>query len=110
MSDPIQRLYEAVLLSRGGEPRDPRTGRLFQDGRIKIAKKVVEEASEVSLECVANDRDAVIMESVDLLYNWTVLLAEMGITPAEVWHEMQDREESLGIAGKLPKKVDKAAE
>jgi phosphoribosyl-ATP pyrophosphohydrolase len=103
MSDAIQRLYAQVTLERGENPKASRTAKLFADGRTKIAKKLVEEASEVSLECVTNNRDEVIHESVDLLYNWIVLLSEMGIRPAEIWHEMERRESEYGIAGKLPK-------
>lgn len=103
MSDAIQRLYAKVTLERSGNPKNSRTAKLFAEGRTKIAKKLVEEASEVSLECVTNNRDEVIHESVDLLYNWIVLLSEMGIRPAEIWHEMERREAEYGIAGKLPK-------
>jgi phosphoribosyl-ATP pyrophosphohydrolase len=103
MSDAIQRLYAKVTLERGGNPKTSRTAKLFADGRTKIAKKLIEEASEVSLECVTSNRDEVIHESVDLLYNWIVLLSEMGIRPAEIWHEMERREAEYGIAGKLPK-------
>jgi len=103
MSDAIQRLYAKVMMERGSSPKNSRTAKLFADGRTKIAKKLVEEASEVSLECVTNNRDEVIQESVDLLYNWVVLLSEMGIRPAEIWHEMERRESEYGIAGKLPK-------
>jgi len=103
MSDAIQRLYAKVTLERGENPKVSRTAKLFADGRTKIAKKLVEDASEVSLECVTNNRDEVIHESVDLLYNWIVLLSEMGIRPAEIWHEMERREAEYGIAGKLPK-------
>lgn len=103
MSDAIQRLYAKVTLERGGNPKTSRTAKLFADGRTKIAKKLIEEASEVSLECVTSNRDEVIHESVDLLYNWIVLLSEMGIRPAEIWHEMERRETEYGIAGKLPK-------
>lgn len=110
MSDPIQRLYESILMARGEEPKDSRTAKLFADGRIKIAKKLSEEATEVALECVAGDRDKVIRESVDMLYNWVVLLAAMGINPAEVWHEMHAREAHYGIAGKIPKTDQTAAE
>ncbi len=103
MSDAIQRLYAAVTLERGQCPKLSRTAKLFNDGRTKIAKKLVEEASEVSLEFVTNNRDEVIHESVDLIYNWVVLLSEMGIRPAEIWEEMDRREAEYGIAGKLPK-------
>lgn len=100
---PIDELYQAVILQRGDDKAASRTAKLFSDGRIKIAKKLVEEAAEVSLECVANNRDQVVHESVDMLYNWIVLLTDMGIQPAEIWHEMGCREEAFGIAGKLPK-------
>ncbi|MEQ8354921.1 MAG: phosphoribosyl-ATP diphosphatase [Kiloniellaceae bacterium] len=103
MTDALQRLYAAVTLERGENPKTSRTSKLFADGRIKIAKKLVEEASEVSLEYVTNNRDEVVHESVDMLYNWIVLLSEMGIRPAEVWEEMERREAEYGIAGKLPK-------
>jgi phosphoribosyl-ATP pyrophosphohydrolase len=103
MSDSIQRLFAAVTLERGENPKTSRTAKLFADGRTKIAKKLVEEASEVSLECVTDNREEVVHESVDLIYNWVVLLAEMGISPVEIWHEMERREAEYGIAGKLPK-------
>lgn len=100
---PIDELYQAVLLQRGEDKDASRTARLFNDGRIKIAKKLIEEAAEVGLECVASNRDEVVHESVDMLYNWVVLLTEMGIQPAEIWHEMARRQQAFGIAGKLPK-------
>ncbi len=106
MSDAIQRLHAAVTLERGQNPKLSRTAKLFADGRTKIAKKLVEEASEVSLEFVTNNRDEVIHESVDLIYNWIVLLSEMGIRPAEIWDEMERRETEYGIAGKLPKSAN----
>ena len=56
MSNSIEDLFESVLLERGKEPDASRTAKLFADGRIKIAKKLVEEATEVSLECVQQPR------------------------------------------------------
>ncbi len=106
MTDALQRLYAAVTLERGSDPKNSRTSKLFADGRIKIGKKLVEEASEVSLEYVSNSRDEVIHESVDMIYNWIVLLSDMGIRPAEVWDEMERREAEYGIAGKLPKSTN----
>lgn len=103
MSDAIRRLYDAVLFARGEDPKASRTARLFADGRTKIAKKVVEEAAEVALDAARGDRDGVIRETADLLYQLAVLWAEMGVSPAEIWHEMEERERTLGLAGKLPK-------
>lgn len=103
MTHPIDRLYHGVQLARGEPPSESRTAQLLRDGNPKVAKKVVEEAAEVALDAVVSDRDGVIRESVDLLYNLMVLWVWMGINPAEVWAEMEQREKSHGIAGKLPK-------
>lgn len=103
MSHPIDRLYQGVHLARGEGRAESRTAQLLRDGNPKIAKKVVEEATEVALDAVVADRDGVIRESVDLLYNLTVLWVWMGISPAEIWAEMDQREQAHGIAGKVPK-------
>ena len=103
MTHPIDRLYRGVHLARAEPPGESRTAQLLRDGNPKIAKKVVEEAAEVALDAVVSDRDGVIRESADLLYNLMVLWVWMGITPAEVWDEMEQREKAHGLAGKLPK-------
>src|SRR3546814_6672544 len=76
MTHPMDRLYRGVHLARGEPPSESRTAQLLRDGNPKIAKKVVEEAAEVALDAVTSDRDGVIRESVDLLYNLTVLRSE----------------------------------
>ena len=60
-------------------------------------------AVEVGIEAVQNNRPAVVRESADLIYNLVVLWSELGITPGEIWREMDRREELYGIAEKLPK-------
>jgi phosphoribosyl-ATP pyrophosphohydrolase len=107
MSDSIDRLYLAVLAAKDLDPAVSRTARLFQRGPSKMAKKLAEEAVEVVIDAVAGKPDAVVRESADLLYNLTVLWAACGITPDDVWREMERREDMLGIAEKLPKSTDK---
>ena len=103
MTDSIQRLYQAVLDAQGRDPTLSRTAKLFAEGTAKMAKKLAEEAVEVGLDAVQGNRDATIRESADLIYNLAVLWAECGITPDEVYAEMDRRERMLGIAEKLPK-------
>ena len=103
MSDSIQRLYEGVQAALTGDPETSRTTRLLQGDRGKIAKKVGEEAIEVSLDAIIGNRQAVIEESADLIYNLVVLWTTMNIAPADVWAEMDRREQMMGIAEKLPK-------
>ncbi len=107
MSDSIDRLYLAVLAAKDLDPAVSRTARLFQRGPSRMAKKLAEEAVEVVIDAVTGKPDAVIRESADLLYNLTVLWAACGITPDDVWREMERREDLLGIAEKLPKSAVK---
>ena len=103
MSDSLERLYASVLAARDRNPSLSRTSKLFRDGVQKMAKKLVEEAIEVGLDAVQMNRDAVILESVDVLYHLTVVWAECGIAPQDVYNEIDRRERLYGIAEKLPK-------
>lgn len=103
MAEPIDRLYGAILRARSADPAQSRTAKLLREGVPKMSKKLVEEAAEVALDAVCGDRSHVVEESVDLIYNLTVLWAELGIAPGEVWAEMERRERTLGLAEKLPK-------
>jgi len=105
MPDSITRLYQAVLACRHDDPSTSRTARLLRSGRSKMAKKLAEEAVEVVIDAMNGDRDAVVKESADLLYNLIVLWVSAGIRPDDVWKEMDRRERLLGIAEKVPKKV-----
>jgi phosphoribosyl-ATP pyrophosphohydrolase len=103
MTDSIERLYEGVLAARTADPASSRTARLLRSSRAKMAKKLAEEAVEVIIDAIEGERDAVVRESADLIYNLVVLWVASGIRPSEVWKEMARRERLLGIAEKLPK-------
>lgn len=103
MSDSVDRLYEAVLDARDGDPARSRTARLLRAGRAKMAKKLAEEAVEVVIDAMHGSRDAVVRESADLLYNLVVLWVASGVQPKDVWKEMERRERLFGIAEKLLK-------
>ena len=105
MTDSLDRLYEAVLAARDGDPATSRTARLLQAGRSKMAKKMAEEAVEVVIDTVHGDTAAVTRESADLMYNLVVLWVAAGVRPDDVWAEMDRREQLLGIAEKVPKRL-----
>jgi phosphoribosyl-ATP pyrophosphohydrolase len=105
MSDSIERLHDGVLAARTADPALSRTARLLRSGRAKVAKKLGEEAVEVIIDAIEGERDAVVRESADLLYNLVVLWVTSGIRPSEVWKEMARRERLFGIAEKLPKEL-----
>ena len=105
MADSVSRLYQATLSCRHDDPSTSRTARLLRSGRAKMAKKLAEEAVEVVIDAMHGDRDAVVKESADLIYNLVVLWVATNIRPEEVWKEMDRRERLLGIAEKVPKKL-----
>ncbi len=92
------------LLAQLATPPTKRTKRLVRASTAKKARKLVEEATEVALDAVAGNRRGTIEESVDLLYHLAVLWRDQGISPDEIWAEMDRRAAVIGIAEKLPKK------
>ena len=105
MSDSITRLFQAVQACRHDDPSTSRTARLLRSSRSKMAKKLAEEAVEVVIDTMHGDRESVIKESADLIYNLVVLWIASGIKPEDVWKEMDRRERLFGIAEKVPKKL-----
>jgi len=105
MTDSLERLYEAVLVANSADPSTSRTAKLLSAGRAKVAKKLAEEATEVVIDAMVGQPEAVVRESADLLYNLVVLWAHSGVRPDQVWAEMRRRELMFGIAEKLPKAV-----
>ncbi len=103
MSDSLARLYDAVTAAKNLDPDVSRTAKLLRAGRAKMAKKLAEEAVEVIIDAMHGNRDAVVRESADLLYNLVVLWVSSGVQPKDVWREMERRERLFGIAEKLHK-------
>jgi phosphoribosyl-ATP pyrophosphohydrolase len=101
--DRLARLASAIAEVRAGGRLSPRTSKLLASDIGKMAKKVVEEATEVAIDAVRGDRAALVNESVDLLYNLSIVWSELGVDPDEVWAEMDRREAVLGMVEKLPK-------
>jgi phosphoribosyl-ATP pyrophosphohydrolase len=104
MADSLERLYEQVTAAKDADPAVSRTAKLFRAGRHKMAKKLAEEAIEVVIDSMNGERDAVVRESSDLLYNLVVLWVAAGVEPRDVWNEMTRRERMFGLAEKVPKK------
>lgn len=101
--DPIHQL-EDDLKQVGDDPaRFPRTNKLISAGAPQQAKKIVEEATELAIEAILQDREAAVTEAADLVYNLVVLLEGMGITFDEICDELQRRRAIFGIAAKQHK-------
>jgi phosphoribosyl-ATP pyrophosphohydrolase len=101
--DPITQLESDIQLAAGDPQRFPRTSKLINAGAPQQAKKMVEEATELAIEAVRNNREAAVQEAADLLYNLAVLLEGMDLRFEDICKELERRRCAFGIAAKLPK-------
>ena len=67
------------------------TAALLQAGPARLAQKVGEEAVEVVVAALAQDKAALSGEVADLLYHLWVLLKGMGLSPQQVEAVLRDR-------------------
>jgi phosphoribosyl-ATP pyrophosphohydrolase len=80
------------------------TRALIDKGVAHCAKKLGEEAVEVAIAAVAEDRDRVIGEAGDLLYHLLVVLHARGIALAEVEAALAERMRQSGLDEKAARK------
>ena len=98
-NDTIERLNATIEARRGADPATSWSARLLADGPL-AAKKLAEEAVELALASVQNDRAAVIAESADVIYHWLALIAGAGVTLDDIAAALEARESRSGIAEK----------
>jgi len=76
------------------------TRKLMDRGIAHCAKKLGEEAVEMAIAAIAEDRDRVIAEAADLLYHLVVVLEVRGIALAEIEAELSQRTAKSGLEEK----------
>ncbi len=97
----LEKLYEVIMERKNAPREDSYTCRLFKKGKDEILKKVGEEAVEVILASKGQGKEQLVYELSDLIYHMLVLMAEEGVTVADVYEELEGR---FGISG-LEEKV-----
>ena len=65
-----------------------------------LAKKIGEEASELIIDFIKNNKEGAIKESADLIYHVLVIWVSLGINPDEIWKELSSRKLISGIEEK----------
>jgi phosphoribosyl-ATP pyrophosphohydrolase/phosphoribosyl-AMP cyclohydrolase len=78
--DFLYELEKIVAERKESMPEGSYTTHLFNKGINKIAQKVGEEATEVVIEAIDDNRELLLEESSDLLYHLIVLLQAKGCT------------------------------
>jgi len=83
---------ETIVIERLEKPDDNSyTAQLAAAGTKRIAQKVGEEGVELALAAVSGDREEITDEAADLIYHLVVLLADNGVSLADVAMRLQAR-------------------
>jgi phosphoribosyl-ATP pyrophosphohydrolase len=96
-NDTLARLAAVIESRRGGDPDKSYVARLFHKGSDAILKKVGEEATEVVMAAKDGQRDKIVAETADLWFHSMLVLAQFGLTPADVLAELERREGLSGL-------------
>jgi phosphoribosyl-AMP cyclohydrolase / phosphoribosyl-ATP pyrophosphohydrolase len=90
-ADAAAELWRTIERRFAERPEGSYVAKLAAGGRERIAKKVGEEAVEVAIAAIKGSREELTYETADLWFHSFVLLAEAGLSPADVWAELARR-------------------
>ncbi len=87
----LQEVYNVIADRKVNPKEGSYTNYLLDKGVEKICKKVGEEAAESIIAAVKGSREELRYEAADLVYHLLVLLFNQGLTPMELWAELEKR-------------------
>ena len=96
----IEKLFDDLSKKKMFDKNKSYTSSLLTNKNL-LAKKTGEEAIEVVLEYLDDNKNKLIKETADLLYHLCVMWISADIKPGDVWHELHRRK---GISGLEEKK------
>ncbi len=106
----LDRLYDRIEKRKNDDPKKSYSAKLLKKGPNKVAQKFGEEAIECLIECATKNPENLISESADTLYHLLAMWVITGVSPEEVWSELQNREKISGIEEKISRKTQSTKE
>jgi phosphoribosyl-ATP pyrophosphohydrolase len=88
----LQELERVIEQRKGATPDQSYTAKLYGAGRSRIAQKVGEEAVELAIASVQEDRKRIVSEAADLVFHLLVLLRYHDIALVDVARELSQRQ------------------
>ena len=101
----LDRLYDVIASRKNESPEDSYTAQLFAKAPENPARKLCEEATEVLIEALSQNKVKLIAESADLLYHLLVVWAAADIDPQDVWQELERRQGTSGLVEKQSRQL-----
>jgi phosphoribosyl-ATP pyrophosphohydrolase/phosphoribosyl-AMP cyclohydrolase len=96
----FDRVYQ-VILDRKKHPReDSYVSSLLKMGKDRILRKIGEESGELIIGSKNGQKAEIISEMADLWFHTLVLLGYHGITPQEIYQELEQRHGKSGLRKK----------
>lgn len=96
MNDTLERLYDTIISRRENPQEGSYTCYLFDKGLDKILKKVGEECTETVIAAKNGVKEDTVSEISDLIFHLFVMMANEGISVADVMAELDKRSEKTG--------------
>ena len=96
----FDQLLATIIQRRSGDPATSYVAKLTAKGRPKMAQKLGEEAVEVVIAAISDDKAGLVSESADLMFHLAVLLADAGLSFDDVRAELERREGVSGVEEK----------
>ncbi|WP_338600541.1 phosphoribosyl-ATP diphosphatase [Sulfolobus tengchongensis] len=87
----IDDLYKIIIDRIDKKPAGSYTVEIVNKGKAYVARKVGEESVEVIVASLSEGRERFISEVADLLYHLLVLMAIEGVTPEDIYKELERR-------------------
>jgi phosphoribosyl-ATP pyrophosphohydrolase len=104
MSDILNKLAAALAARKGAAPESSYVASLYAKGLDAILKKIGEEATETVLAAKGGNREQIVHETADLWFHTLVMLAQQGLSPDDVLHELERRFGRSGLDEKAARK------
>ena len=85
----IKEEFKTIMERKNCGEEGSYTNYLFNKGTEKITKKIGEEATEVVIAAIKDDKKELVGEICDLAYHVLVLMAEKGVSLEDIEEELK---------------------
>lgn len=96
MQDVLLQLQQVLEKRKSADASESYVASLYAQGLNKILEKVEEESAETVLAAQEGNREELVKETADLWFHTMVMLADQGLSAADVINELARR---FGLSG-----------